>query len=125
MEKLIFFVDDDKMMLNLLEYTLTSREGYAIKTFYSGEDCLKNMELNPDLIVLDYMFTSNGSEHLNGLETLKKIKEISATVPVIILTSQEDSELQKEFFNHGAAGYIPKNDYFIDALIDTIEARFN
>lgn len=125
MERLIFFVDDDKMILNLLEYTLKSREGYDIKTFFSGEECLKNMNLNPDLIVLDYFFRTNGVDYMDGLETLSKIREKNPEVPVIVLSSQEDELVQQEFFNLGVSEYIPKNDYFIDKLIDSIEEQFN
>ena len=40
--KLVFFVDDDKMIINLLEYTFKSRQGIEVKTFFSGEECLEN-----------------------------------------------------------------------------------
>ena len=55
--KLVFFVDDDKMILNLLEYTFKSRGGIRVKTFFSGEECLDHMQLKPDLVVVDHMFT--------------------------------------------------------------------
>ena len=51
--KLIFFVDDDKMILHLLEYVFHNMENYTFKTFTSGEDCLNNIGMNPDVIVLD------------------------------------------------------------------------
>ena len=54
--RLIFFVDDDKLILNLMEYVFQSKNGYRIRTFSSGEDCLSNLNLNPDLIILDYYF---------------------------------------------------------------------
>ena len=41
--KLIFFVDDDKMMLNLMEYTFKCREGFEVRSFFSGEECLENL----------------------------------------------------------------------------------
>jgi CheY-like chemotaxis protein len=125
MERLIFFVDDDKMILNLLEYTLRSREGYNIRTFISGEECLENLNLEPDLIVLDYIFRTNGKEYMDGLETLTKIREKKPEVPVIVLSSQQDELVQKKFFKLGVSEYIPKNDYFIDVLIDSIEGQFN
>ena len=123
MGKLVFFVDDDKMILNLLEYTLKNRQDYDVKTFYTGEDCLLNLELNPDLIVLDHNFKSNGKALMNGLEILKQIKDYNQNLPVIILTSQEDQQLENEFLSEGAAKFIPKNDYFIDALMETIERQ--
>ena len=32
--KLIFFVDDDKMMLNLMEYTFKCREGFEVQFLF-------------------------------------------------------------------------------------------
>ena len=51
--KLVFFVDDDKLILNLLEYTFKSRDGIQVKTFFSGEECLDHIQLKPDLVVVD------------------------------------------------------------------------
>ena len=103
MEKLVFFVDDDKMILNLLEYTLNNRPGYTIKTFDSGVDCLSNMFLKPDVIVLDY---NNDKD-----------------IPVIILTSQDYNDVKDEFQRFGANYFIPKNDFFVDALMEKIDAE--
>lgn len=123
MGKLVFFVDDDKMILNLLEYTLKNRQDYDVRTFYSGEECLENLNLKPDLIVLDHIFKSNGKTRKNGLEILKEIRHFNKKLPVIILTSQEDQQLAEEFISSGAVKFIPKNDYFIDALMETIETQ--
>ncbi len=121
MSKLIFFVDDDKVILNLLEYTLNNRYGYEVKTFLSGEECLENLGLKPDLIVLDHIFRSDNSSNLDGLEILKKIKQINRNLPVIILTGLEDDTIASEYMKQGATQYIPKNDYFVDTLIQSID----
>jgi len=123
MGKLVFFVDDDKMILNLLEYTLKNRQDYDVKTFLTGEECIENLELKPDLIVLDHIFKSNGALRKNGLEILKEIKHYNKKLPVIILTGYEDQKLADEFISSGATKFIPKNDYFIDALMETIEKQ--
>jgi len=60
MSKTIFFVDDDKMILNLLEYTFQSRQDYKVISFQTGEDCLKNLEQEPQLIVLDHILSGPG-----------------------------------------------------------------
>lgn len=120
-DKLIFIVDDDKVILNLLEYTFKSREGYNVKTFDSGEECLQNLDLNPNLIVLDHLFYLRGVSGMSGLETLKELRIKSPDVPVIILSGQEDLALIREFIRNGAVKYIPKADYFIDVLVESVE----
>ena len=120
-EKLIFIVDDDKVILNLLEYTFKSRDGFEVRTFNSGEECLKNMNMMPDLIVLDHLFYLQGKESMSGLETLKELRRLDLKVPVIILSGQEDLTLIREFILNGAMKYIPKEDYFIDVLVESVE----
>ena len=120
--KLVFFVDDDKMILNLLEYTFKSRAGIQVKTFFSGEECLENMHLKPDLVVLDHLFPDDTGQ-LNGLDVIKKMREANKTVSIIVLSSQQDENLIPEFLKVGAKQYISKDDYFIDSLIESIEAE--
>lgn len=125
MGKLIFFVDDDKMILNLLEYTFQSRKQYLVKTFRSGEQCVENLSLKPDLIVLDHVLSGSDKKQMNGMETLKKIHQESPDVPVIILTGHGDDELLSEFMENGASRFLTKDDYFIDSLIETMEQILN
>ncbi|MBN1949677.1 MAG: response regulator [Bacteroidales bacterium] len=124
MEKLIFFVDDDKMMLNLMEYTFKCREGFEVRSYFSGEDCIQNLNLNPELIVLDYYMGGEGEAAMTGLDTLKMINESKQDVSVIILSREKDRDTINEFIKEGAMKYVIKDDYFIDTLIETIESHF-
>ena len=120
MSKLIFFVDDDKMILNLLEYTFHNRQDYVAKTFLSGEDCVNSLDEDPDIIVLDHILSGSGEDSkMNGMETLKMINKKRPDIPVIILTGHGDDELLSEFMENGASRFLTKDDYFIDSLIDT------
>lgn len=125
MSKLIFFVDDDKMMLNLMEYTFKCREGFEVKSFFSGEDCIENISLNPQLIVLDYYMGDAEGNSMSGMDTLKKLQEIKSKIPVIILSREKNEETIEEFMKLGAKKYVIKDDYFIDTLIDTVEKHFD
>ena len=125
MGKLIFFVDDDKMILNLLEYTFQSRKDYDVKTYLSGEDCLENLSLNPDLIVLDHILSGTKEGQMDGMDTMKMINQQNTDIPVIILTGHGDDELLSEFMASGATRFLTKDDYFIDSLIESIEQILN
>ncbi len=119
--KLIFVVDDDRIIQNLLEYTFNSREGYDVMVFSNGEECIHNLTLKPDLIVLDHLFLNNGASMMNGLDVLEEIRKKNKKVPVLVLSSQPSKELIEDFYKKGATSYISKEDYFIDTLIDSIE----
>ena len=121
MSKLIFFIDDDKMILNLLEYTFQSRQDYHVITYQTGEECLANLNQEPKLIVLDHILTGSSGNMLDGMDTLKEIRKVDKEVPVIILTGQGDEELLSEFMEQGANRYLTKDDFFIDSLIEAIQ----
>ena len=121
MSRIIFFIDDDKMILNLLEYTFQSRQDYNVICYKTGEECLQNLDQNPSLIVLDHILADRDSNRLTGLETLKEIRKVNKDVPVVILTGQGDERLLSEFMEHGADRYLTKDHFFIDSLIETIQ----
>jgi len=125
MDKLIFFVDDDKMMLNLMEYTFKCREGFEVKSYFSGEECIRNLDLKPQLIVLDYYLGSDGENAMSGLDTMRKINSINKKIPVIILSREKDRGTIEKFIEEGAMKYVVKDHFFIDTLIETIEGHFS
>ncbi len=121
MSRPIFFIDDDKVILNLMEFTFQSRHDYEVECFHTGEECLENLNKNPKAIVLDHILAGAGEDNLNGLDTLIEIRKVNKDVPVIILTGQGDESLLTEFMENGANRYLTKDDFFIDSLIETIQ----
>ena len=68
--KHIFIVDDNEMYSTMLSYTLSKDNIYKFVSFKSGEECIKNLYLNPEIIILDY-----GLLGMDGYDTLLKIKK--------------------------------------------------
>lgn len=103
----LFIVDDDKLVVSDLKIYLNYRFGndLNISSFYDGESCLKKVDKDTDIVILDYSL--NGE---NGVEILKKIKDINPKVEVIILTSHEDISLAIQSFRNGASDYVIKGD---------------
>ncbi len=125
MSKLIYFVDDDKMILNLLEYTFKSRDDYEVKTFRTGEDCLAAMHEKPNLIVLDHNFVIENTKFTSGSEILEKIREVDNKVKIIILSGEDNKLVIDNYMRCGVDKFIVKNSFFIDSLIDSIINIFN
>ncbi len=50
----IVLVDDDFIFLEMLKETLIDNEDYNIVAYQSGEECVNNLQIKPDVIVLDY-----------------------------------------------------------------------
>lgn len=103
MEKLIFIVDDEQAISKLLSYWVKDRWLYQVEIFSNGEDVLRNLHKNPDLILLDIMLPG-----VNGIETLKKIKQFDDDLPVIMLSAQGSIEVAVESLRYGAYDYFSK-----------------
>jgi two-component system response regulator AtoC len=102
-DKLIFIVDDEKAISRLLSYWVKDKWKYEAEVFDNGEDVLRKLHLKPDLILLDIMLPG-----LDGLATLKKIKQYDENLPVIILSAQGSVEVAVEALRFGAYDYFPK-----------------
>jgi CheY-like chemotaxis protein len=122
-QKLIFIVDDDPF-INMLVVKRFTGEGYHVEAFVYGEDCLKALVENPDLIILDYFFVNNDRKVMNGMEVFDKIREIKPGIPVIMLSGQERGELVLELARKGIDDYIIKDNNLIDNLHVAIEELF-
>ena len=116
----LFIVDDNRSMVFALKHYLTNKFGGKLKitTFYDGESCLKNINEQTDVVILDYNL--NGK---NGNEILKEIKELNPRIEVIMLSSNENVETAVEAFRLGAKNYVVKNPNSwrkLNLLINTI-----
>lgn len=101
--KLVFLVEDNELYSLMLDYTLSNDSMVKFMCFKTGEECLKNLHLNPMLVILDYWLPG-----INGLETLKKIRAYRSKIPVIILTQDRDVEIATKLLNEGVKDYFNK-----------------
>ncbi|HHE3712014.1 TPA: response regulator [Pasteurella multocida] len=114
----ILLVDDDVELIELLAELLTL-EGFEIDIANNGLQALQKLDLSYDLVLLDIMMPV-----LNGVETLKKIRQ-EFSVPVIMLTARGDDIDRILGLELGADDYIPKpfNDRELVARIKAILRR--
>lgn len=123
-QKLIFIVDDDPFILKLVRTRLEGKN-YAVTTFLYGEECLKEMHLSPDLIILDFLFHHDERKNvMDGKGILEKIRETSKDIPVIMLSGQDDGDVVLELVRMGIKDYVIKDQSFIDNLFAVIEDVF-
>ncbi len=103
MNKLVYIVDDEQAISKLLSFWVKDKWGYDVEVFSNGEDMLKKLNAKPDLILLDIMLPG-----LNGVETLKRVKQVDENLPVIMLSAQGSVEVAVESLRFGAFDYFPK-----------------
>ena len=94
--KLIFIVEDNDMYSLMLDYMLSKESSCHFISFKTGEECIANLTMNPDLIILDH-----GLPGMDGLETFRKIKAFNPEIPVVILTENHDVHIAQQFVHEG------------------------
>jgi len=108
--KKIFVVDDDEMLSTALEDYLKRKTLHEVMLFNTGEDCLKHLKDEPDIIVLDYNLNSVYKDAANGIQILEAIKKLDAHIKVIMLSSQEAYGTALQTISKGATEYIIKDE---------------
>lgn len=104
-KKKILIVDDDPTCLKVLE-SMLSDDRYTIIKASDGEKALETaLRELPDLILLDLMMPL-----MDGYEVTRKLKrdERTKNVPIIIITSLDDSEYKIKGLEEGAEELLNK-----------------
>ncbi|MFH1692285.1 MAG: response regulator, partial [Candidatus Omnitrophota bacterium] len=99
----ILIVDDEpdscRMMGNFLR-----RRGFEVEVAYSGEECLAKIpQHNFDVILLDITM-----KNMDGLLTLKRIKDVNPKIKVVMVTALANDEVLSQAKLFGASDYITK-----------------
>lgn len=117
----LMIVDDHALIREGLTKILEMEENFQI--VYKASDGNEAVEYikdnNLDIVLLDI-----NMPNMNGIETLKKIKQINPSLKIIMLTVYDAREYLIETLNLGANGYMLK-DAEADSLVKAIEAVYN
>jgi len=92
--KKVLIIDDEEDLTFFIKANLELSGEYQVLIAHTGKEGLKCAErYRPDIILLDIMMP-----HMDGFETLKRLKKSPATlpIPVIMLSAKgdEDSKIQ-------------------------------
>lgn len=110
----LFIVDDNEFYSNLLQQKLTTNTNFKVYRFNTGEKCLENLSLRPNLIILDFHLDGKYPNAQKGDVIYTKIKEQAPDTEVIILSSDHKLALMENIRN-----IPPKRVMFKD--INTVE----
>jgi two-component system OmpR family response regulator len=109
-KRYIFLVDDEPIQNEMLKDYITERFSYEIKTYESGEDALRDMDLNPEIAVLDFHLNAHLPNAQNGVEVLKKMKAQYPNTEVIMLSGQDKLDVAVDSMKNGAYDYVVKGE---------------
>jgi two-component system response regulator AtoC len=101
---LVFIVEDEPLIRQILEHQVTSSWGHDVRTFPDAESCIAALEEDdPDLIIMDI-----GLPGMGGVEALRRIHQTDPELPVIMLSAQESVEVAISTWKLGAHDYLTK-----------------
>jgi len=103
LSKQVFIVDDEQSIAKLLSFWVKDKWGYEVEIFSNSESMFKKLSAKPDIILLDIMLPG-----IDGIETLKKIKQIDEHLPVIMLSAQGRIDVAVDSIKYGAYDYFSK-----------------
>jgi len=112
--KKILVVDDEPEVRQLMEHFLTER-GYEVRIAENGRLALAAL----DTFMADVVLLDMHMPEMDGLETLKRLAVRSPSLPVIMVTVNDDVETTTYLLQMGAADYVPKPfnlDYLEQAI---------
>ena len=110
----ILLVDDNRNGL-CARKAVMEELGHQVKAFASPEEALEAFSETPfDLLVTDYRMP-----RMNGAELIRKVREINASVPVILLSGMVDA-LGLTEANTGANIVIAKNANEVSRLLRAV-----
>ena len=112
----IMIADDHVLMREGIKQLLELEEDIdVIAQAGDGEEAVEiALEYNPDVILLDINMPK-----MNGVDVLRRLKDLGVESKVIMLTIHEDKEYLFETMKIGAKGYVLK-DSDADSLIKAI-----
>ncbi len=100
--KKILLVDDEES-IHLLYREELEEAGYEVHSALSGEEALNTLEiLKPDLVILDINMPG-----MNGIETLRTMKEKIPNMPVILSSAYQ--EFKQDLASWASDDYIVKS----------------
>lgn len=99
----VLIVDDDRFTREMLSGIL--KPNFRILTAKNGEEALHFAKGRPDLILLDLIMPG-----LSGFEVLKLLQQnpLTGEIPVVVLTGQQEDQVQIESLDLGAVDFLCK-----------------
>ncbi len=101
----VVIVDDQEIIRESLELMLNSKLNIdVVGTAKDGKEAISQVRrLNPDVVLMDIRMPE-----MDGIESMKMIKQLCPHTKIIILTTFDDDEYIYDSLKHGANGFLLK-----------------
>lgn len=111
----LLICDDHKILTDALAMVV-ERDGslsMPVPPVHTPEEAIELCGLHhPDVVLMDIMFKGR----MTGIEATRKIKEVSPTTKVLIMTAHDDDRLLVEAVEAGASGFLGKDEAAVEVF---------
>ncbi len=109
----LLLIDDDEVDIMTFQRALKSSDlSCKLTVCFDAKEALEKLSTsNFDCIFLDYLLPG-----IDGLQLLRRLREMSVSTPVAVITSQGDEKIAVEMIKNGAFDYFTKNDINPDKI---------
>jgi len=121
-QQLVFIVEDDKFYTELLSSYFSSKNGFKVLCFDSGEECLNHLHLMPNFIIIDYFLDKTNPNAINGKKVYLQVKNECPHAKVVFISAQQSADLVLSLVKEGVVSYLVKNEETfneLDVILDT------
>jgi signal transduction histidine kinase len=120
MEKLILLVDDEEGIRKVLSIALSDM-GYHVRSAENGVEALRIFKKERPPIVL----TDIKMPEMDGIELLRRLKQVSADTEVIMITGHGDLDLAIKSVKYEATDFVTKpiNDEVLEIALNRAQER--
>ena len=102
----VVICDDHRTMRDALARFLSSQDGIASTSEAADADeAIRMVRAGAHLLLLDLRLGDGES----GLEVLEALRNLGATVPVLVMSGADDLDMVAKALSLGALGYVPKS----------------
>jgi DNA-binding response OmpR family regulator len=114
-EHCILVIEDQEDLAELYQATL-HKAGYKVRNAFSGEEGIAEFQASgADVVLLDMTLPE-----MHGTQVLREIRDINASVPVIVITAEENEQLREQCERLGVQDYLAKPVNY-DAMLMAIQ----
>lgn len=114
----VLVCDDHRLLVDCLSAVFTAK-GHEVEHASSPADAAAFLTGSPvDVCVLDL-----GFPEMEGAEAVAHVRKAHPAVPIVIFTGTSDPEVLQQARDHGADGYVSKDDS-VTRLVGVVEQVF-
>ena len=114
-EHCILVIEDQEDLAELYESTL-KKAGYKVRNAFTGEEGIAEFQASgADVVLLDMTLPE-----MHGTQVLREIRDINASVPVIVISAEASDQLREQCERLGVQDYLSKPVNY-DAMLTAVQ----